>query len=140
MKNQRLRVAAYALIHDESRILLCRLSKEVPEWAGAWTLPGGGLQFGESPDIAVIREVFEETGLMIKVGSIAGIDNIFIKRDHEEFQGLRIIYNATITGGLLRNELAGTTDRCEWQPLENLPNLKIVELVESAVNLLKPTA
>ena len=32
------------------------------EW---WTLPGGGLQPGETPEEAVRREVFEETGLVV---------------------------------------------------------------------------
>lgn len=137
MKNQRLRVSAYALIHDAGRILLCRLSREIPEWEGCWTLPGGGLEFGESPDVAVVREVEEETGLIIRPEGIAGINNLFIKRDYEEFQGIRIIYNVTVVGGELRHEASGTTDRCEWHQLDQLSELKIVELVEAGVNLLK---
>ncbi|OGK09756.1 MAG: hypothetical protein A2W80_04335 [Candidatus Riflebacteria bacterium GWC2_50_8] len=137
MKNQRLRVSAYALIHDSERILLCRLSKELPEWEGCWTLPGGGLEFGESPDDAVVREVREETGLIIKQEGIAGIDNLFIKRDYEEFQGIRIIYNVKVVGGELQHEASGTTDRCEWHRLDQLSELKLVELVESGVNMLQ---
>lgn len=137
MKNQRLRVSAYALIHDAGRILLCRLSREIPEWEGCWTLPGGGLEFGENPDVAVVREVEEETGLIVRPEGIAGIDNLFIKRDYEEFQGIRILYNVTVVGGELRHEASGTTDRCEWHQLDRLSELKIVELVEAGVNLLK---
>lgn len=137
MKNQRLRVAAYALIHDAGRILLCRLSREIPEWEGHWTLPGGGLEFGESPDDAVVREVREETGLIVRITDIAGIDNLYIRRDSEDFQGIRIIYLVTVIGGELRHEVSGTTDRCEWHQLDRLSELKMVELVEAGVKMLK---
>lgn len=136
MKAQRLRIAAYALIHNEEEILLCRISKELPEWEGSWTLPGGGLDFGEDPQAAVIREVEEETGLIVKPNGIAGIDSLVIQRDHEEFHGLRIIYDVTVTGGELRHEASGTTDLCEWHRFDRLSDLKLVELVESGVSML----
>ena len=47
---------------DEGRILLARLSA-IEVDVGAWTLPGGGVDFGEHPDAAAIRELEEETGL-----------------------------------------------------------------------------
>ena len=52
-RGQRTRVAAYALSTDESgRILLCRIAPSIA--AGEiWTLPGGGLEFGEPPEVAV---------------------------------------------------------------------------------------
>jgi 8-oxo-dGTP pyrophosphatase MutT (NUDIX family) len=84
-----------------------------------------------------VREVEEETGLIVRPEGIAGIDNLFIKRDYEEFQGIRILYNITVVGGELRHEASGTTDRCEWHQLDRLSELKIVELVEAGVNLLK---
>jgi 8-oxo-dGTP pyrophosphatase MutT (NUDIX family) len=54
------------LIVDERRILL--VSHWYAPWA--WTLPGGGVNKGETPEEAAIREASEETGL--KVNSIAG--------------------------------------------------------------------
>ena len=136
MKTQRLRISAYALIREEERMLLCRLSREIPEWEGCWTLPGGGLEFGESPDAAVVREVSEETGLIVRPDGIAGIDNLYLERDHEDFQGIRIMYYVTVVGGELRHELSGTTDRCEWHQFDRLCELKRVDLVDSGANRL----
>jgi len=63
---ERLRVSAYGLIVQENRMLLCRISPQVPAAAGMWTLPGGGIDFGEHPQDAVVREVREETGLDVR--------------------------------------------------------------------------
>ena len=69
------RVSAYGLILLESRILLCRISNHLPLDAGFWTLPGGGIDFGEDPADAMVREVHEETGLIVRPLAIAGIDS-----------------------------------------------------------------
>jgi ADP-ribose pyrophosphatase YjhB (NUDIX family) len=135
MKPQRLRVGAYALLHDTGRILLCRVSPELPRWAGCWTLPGGGLEFGESPEQAVIREVEEETGLLIEVGAVASIDSIFESYATHDFQALRIVYHAVVTGGVLRPEASGSTDRCEWHPLHSGPSLPLGDLGEMGIRL-----
>ena len=135
MKTQRLRVSAYALLHCSNRILLCRLSKVVPRWKGYWTLPGGGLDFGERPEDAVVREVREETGLMIEVRSVADIDSIFDTTGEDEFHGIRVIYHATITGGALRSELSGSTDLCMWHRLHPTPDIPLVDLADVGVQV-----
>jgi 8-oxo-dGTP diphosphatase len=135
MKPQRSRVAAYALIHDSNRILLCRISKELPRWEGCWTLPGGGLNFGESPEDAVVREVEEETGLRIRLGSIAKIDSIYDTSGNEDFHGIRIIYYTDIVSGELRHEASGTTDYCDWHELHPTPNIKLVDLAEVGIRV-----
>ena len=55
----RLRACA-AVIRDESILMVEQLNE-----AGrvVWTLPGGGVESGETPEAAVIRELAEETGL-----------------------------------------------------------------------------
>ena len=140
MESQRLRVAAYALICDSDRILLCRISKELPRWQGAWTLPGGGLNFGEHPEQAMVREVREETGLDCEAISIAAIDSIHDPSGDRPFHGIRIIYKVKVIGGELRDELSGTTDLCGWQPLDSLENITLVDLAEVGVRLVRDPA
>ena len=56
------RVAAYALILRDDRILLTRLASRISA-DEKWHLPGGGLDHGENPRDALVREIREETGL-----------------------------------------------------------------------------
>jgi ADP-ribose pyrophosphatase YjhB (NUDIX family) len=135
MKPQRSRISAYALIHDSNRILLCRLSKEIPRWEGFWTLPGGGLNFGEHPEETVVREVEEETGFLVKIRSVATVDSIHDTSGSEDFHGIRIIYHVDLVGGLLRHETSGSTDRCEWHRLHPAPDILLGDLAQVGIDV-----
>ncbi len=127
-KSQVTRIAAYGLVVQEHRILLCRLSRHQSLDPGRWTLPGGGLEFGEDPSDAMAREVYEETGLVVRPRGIAGIDSLRIEEAQRDFHSIRIIYHSEQTDGALRNELNGSTDLCAWWTLEEARTLPLVEL------------
>jgi ADP-ribose pyrophosphatase YjhB (NUDIX family) len=134
-------VAAYALCLDETdRILLARLT--YPELkAGWWTLPGGGIEFGEAPTDAVLRELTEETGLTGAIDSLAGVES-WVRRGPvaggigDDFQAIQVIYRVRVTGGTLTDELDGSTDAAAWFNRAELVELPIVELVEAGLRLL----
>lgn len=56
-------ISVYVVIQRAHQILLVQKSSGPNK--GLWDLPGGKIQFGESPDTTLIREVLEETGLEI---------------------------------------------------------------------------
>lgn len=59
---------AVAIILDEqNRILLSQRHQPDSSYHGLWQFPGGGIEFGEHPREAVIREVQEEIGLTIEL-------------------------------------------------------------------------
>lgn len=132
---QRTRIAAYGLVLHQDRLLLCRTSNHLPQWAGQWTLPGGGIDFGEPPVDAMVREVQEETGLRVRATSVATVDSFFVEDDSGSFHGIRIIYNTQLVGGQLRFESDGTTDMCRWCSWDEMERLDLVDLAQIGARL-----
>ena len=61
-------VAIALLINDQGKLLISkRLDKNIAETDGKWELPGGHVEFGKTPEQAVIREIKEESGLTAKI-------------------------------------------------------------------------
>jgi ADP-ribose pyrophosphatase YjhB (NUDIX family) len=120
------RVAAYGIARDGDLVLLSRLSRSPHQ--GRWTLPGGGLEFGERPADAVVREVHEETGLSVRVEELLDADAELwsFTRDggRREAHAVRFVYRVTVLGGTLGVvEVDGSTDDARWWPLSDLPEL-----------------
>ena len=134
-KKQITRIAAYGLVLQNQHILLCRISEQEPRDVGYWTLPGGGLNFGEAPVEAMVREVSEETGLIVRSLGVASIDSILKENEDHDFQGIRIIYHTELIGGTLTNELDGSTDLCAWWSYKEAKNLPLVDLTEIGLEL-----
>jgi ADP-ribose pyrophosphatase YjhB (NUDIX family) len=63
--------AAGAIIFDDHRRLLL-IKRARPPAAGSWSVPGGKCEQGETPEAACIREVAEETGLLVETVRFAG--------------------------------------------------------------------
>ena len=122
-----LRVAAYAVIVDARGMLLAHWH-DGPR--AAWTLPGGGLEAGEDPADAVVREVREETGFDVVVDELLGIHSRVIPARQRIAPGaagplhtLRIVYRARVVDGELRDEVGGSTDRAAWFALDAVEDL-----------------
>src|SRR5258705_9502842 len=136
-RSQRTRVAAYALSTDESgRILLCRIAPSVAS-GEIWTLPGGGLDFGEPPEVAVIRELAEESGYQGEVVGLADVTDRVLT-DSEgggRMHAIRIVYRVRVTGGELRDEVDGSTDTCGWFTPAEAARLNLGGLAKHAADL-----
>jgi 8-oxo-dGTP diphosphatase len=103
--------------------------------------PRGGIDFGEHPRDAALRELEEETGLTGEIVELAGVDSwaghFVLPADGiaTDFHAIRIIYRVRVTGGELRVEVGGSSDACAWVPLANPEGLPLVELAEVGIGL-----
>ena len=124
----RFRVAVAAIILDqEKRILLCEHTyrKLYP-----WGLPGGGLEYGESPECGITREVWEETGLEVNV------ERLLYAESSTEFRHVSLIYLCNVVGGSFKPNLE--ISQTEFFEMDKLPPLLFTEkaLIERVVSQL----
>ena len=82
-------VVSLALINDADEILLSKRPKN-KHLAGFWEFPGGKVETGEVPEIALIREIKEELDININNKCIAPLS--FSEFDYKEFQLLLLLY------------------------------------------------
>ncbi len=139
---KRQRVAAYAVILRDDRMLLSRLSSNVSQ-AELWTLPGGGLDHGESPRDAVVREVHEETGLLAEVGDTARVysahlPGVWRGGRRVDAHALRIVYDGWVPVDAPEPhvvEVDGSTVDAAWVPVRDVLDgtVPVVPLVLEAL-------
>lgn len=133
-----LRVAAYAVVERRGKLLLTHWRRG---HLHGWTLPGGGIEGGEDPRDAVVREVYEETGLDARVGKLLGVDSRVMVREEvpegaaPELHTIRIVYRATVSDGPLRNEVGGSSDEARWVPIREIRSLRTLSLVQTAIRM-----
>jgi len=125
------RVGAYAVVLAGERILLTELAGSTAS-AGSWTLPGGGIDHGETPVDAVVREVYEETGHTIVGPRLVDVGSThFVGRSPrgrlEDFHSIRIVYRADVEQ--VREpevlDVGGSTSAAAWVPLDRLVDLPV---------------
>lgn len=135
------RISAYALCVNDDRILLCRIGAGASSGVGMWTLPGGGLDFGEEPRDGALRELTEETGLRGEIVELVEILSWTGRWRHpqdaadEAYHGIQIVYRARIVGGSLRDEVDGSTDLASWLTRDEATALPLVQLAGEGLRL-----
>jgi 8-oxo-dGTP diphosphatase len=82
-------VAACALIDADGRVLIAQRPEGKP-MAGLWEFPGGKVDLGERPEDALIRELKEELGIVVKEACLAPLT--FASHTYEDFHLLMPLY------------------------------------------------
>lgn len=131
-------VGCSAIIFDQTgtKILLTRRSDN-----GRWCLPSGRLDSGESVEECCVREVWEETGLKVRVTRLAGIystpHRITVYADGNRWHVIALSFVAEIIGGELG--LSDETTEVGFFKLDELDRLDLMEphreRIEDALNL-----
>ena len=136
------RVAAYVVCRDdEGRLLLTRVALPGLPDDGKWTMPGGGMEWGEHPATTALRELTEETGLHGHIGGVLGVFSRWFEPE-ESFRGeaghaIGIVFEATdFTGELRIGFDDGTTNEAAWFSLDEVRALDRVELVDFVLGLI----
>ncbi len=134
------RVSAYAMITADKHILLSQIARGPNK--GRWSLPGGGIKFGESPQVALIREVQEEAGIDIgqeKISLIDVLSDVFdftiSKGQKEHLHLLGIIYRVDLLKMIdCKIDSDGSSSNgCRWFDLKKISDIDINSFVFRAL-------
>lgn len=115
-KRPRVRVAAIIISGD--RILLAKHRRGSSIY---WLLPGGGVEFGETLEEAVVRELQEEAALEIRVKDLVIVNDSIPPNKHRHV--LNVYFTAEVLGGVLTPGCDSRLVGMEYVPLERLDTL-----------------
>jgi ADP-ribose pyrophosphatase YjhB (NUDIX family) len=123
-KQGKIRLGCSAAIFDQQgRILLTRRADN-----GQWCLPGGRMESGESAAEACEREVYEETGLKVRVKRLVGVyshpDQLVVYADGNKAHIVALHFEAEITSGKLG--LSNETTDFGYFTLQELEGLEFL--------------
>jgi len=132
-------LAVSAVIVRDGEFLAVRRAR--PPMQGLFTLPGGGVEAGESIAEAVRREVREETGLTIEAGALAGYREVITQDDAGRVQRHFVILTFAARWVAGEPRLNEELLEARWIRPAGLPQLSttegLAEIVASAFELLE---
>lgn len=107
------------IMNEQRKVLLQRRGD-----SNKWGFPGGAIELGETPQMAVIREAKEETGLDVEVGKLIGIytDCNMSYASGDQAQSILIAYSLNVVGGALFCDNEETLE-LKYFSLDKLPEL-----------------
>ena len=139
------RLGSYGIITrdggDGPELMLTRISS-LGHHAGAWTLPGGGVEHGERPAVTLAREVLEESGIEVEVGDLLGVHDTHFTGTApsgrlEDFHGVHLVHAAQVVGDddPYLAEIGGTTDAVAFIPVADVRagRVEVLDLVRYAL-------
>jgi len=107
---EQLKVGAGAIIEQDGCLLLIKRTQE--PFAAHWNLPAGYVEVDESPAQAVVREVYEETGLRVEVSAL---ESVYFADDDSRGNLILIVYRCQVLAGTLAATAEGV-DPTYFQP------------------------
>lgn len=112
-------VAVHALIEKDGKYLITKRSSDNNYMPNLWDTPGGTIHYGEAIDIALKREIYEETGLTCYQKEILFVYSFMSGPSRHQFQ---LLYRCQYQKGDI-HLTSGDHNEYRWLTLEELKNL-----------------
>lgn len=142
--NTHTHVGVYGLAIWEQSYLL--IQKARGPYYGKWDLPGGRMDFGETPENALIREFEEETGIIPMQFSIRSSQSVVVKWEYqgepEEVHHIGILYDVVIGQSNPLEHIRRGPDGedslgAAWFTLEQVKDMQLTPFAKYMMNLSK---
>lgn len=113
-------IFAGGCIFNEKKEVLLQRRRDSSKWG----FPGGAVELGETPQMAAVREVKEETGLTVEAGRLISVytDCDMSYPNGDQAQSIVIAYELHVVGGQLFCDKEETLE-LKYFSLDNMPPL-----------------
>lgn len=127
-------LSAGILAIDNEKVLLIKRGNDPNK--GLWSIPGGMVKLGESPEEAAIREFREETGLDAIIEGLLGVFNIVIRDDEGKIKYHYVVidYLGKVIGGILRP--GSDVLDAKWFEINELDKVQTSTTLKKAIELI----
>jgi len=128
-------VASYGCILNQHQEILIVKRASFDSRPGMWELPGGSVEHGEDPEIAVVRETLEETGLAVTPYYPFATTSQFSSKG-EHLQIVRIAFLCNLIDQDQPIQLSSEHSDYRWIPISPLPDLEVSDLLHKSLTQL----
>lgn len=131
--NQQIIGSNAIIFNKNGEILMMKRSNDDEAFPGEWELPGGGVDYSETPQESLKREIKEECGLNVEVHNPLGVNSFYL----DNSRIVEITFLCTIIDSKFDVKLSDEHSEYRWISFENINSLNLNDYMSKVVNTAK---
>lgn len=126
------RITVRAIVRRDDKTLLLRRKDGRPAVVGKYQLPGGRIEYGESPEAALTRYLQETTGLGVQASQLVDIIS-YVDHENRDLQYFYVVYLVSVTDDKV--QLGERYDHYQWKRVNDVTVTDLTSATQLILNL-----
>lgn len=122
-----------SVIVNKGKVLILQRSKDEDVFPGLWEIPGGGVEFGESVEDALIRETKEETGLNVSILQPVNVFDYLREKEDLLVHAIQLNFIVKMIGGKIK--MSDEHDNFAWITAKDMEKYNLSKETKNVINL-----
>jgi 8-oxo-dGTP diphosphatase len=118
------------VFNSKDEILMLKRSSTDEAFPGGWEIPGGGVDYGETPQESLKREVMEECGLSVKILKLLAVHDFYLG----EIQVFEITFLSKVTDDKYEVKLSSEHTDYKWISFKDTSSLKLNSYMSKVID------
>ena len=123
------------IFNDQGKILLAQRGPKARNEQGKWEIPGGKVEYGEKLEEAIVREVLEETGVVVRVKKLLKISDHILSAEKQHW--VSPTYICEIVSGTPSIQEPEKSTQLGWFTLAEAKKLDLAEVTKQDIQFLE---